>query len=374
MTLETISTILVLGPARSAVSGVSTHLNQLFGSSLAEKYRLVHFQVGSEGRAEGAGRRLLRLAWGPLDCAIRILRSRADCVHLNSSLEPRSYWRDLAFLLVAKTLRRKVIFQVHGGALPEALFAGRPLLTTLLRSALRLPDAVVLLAECELAAYQRFLPGQRLEIIANAIDAAPYLAGVKPPRGQPHRLVYVGRLAESKGIFDMVDALGLLVQRARPCRLTIAGSGPEEPRLRAHVAASGLTNSVEFTGAIGGDDKVRLWLASDLFVFPTFHREGLPYALLESMAAGTPVVTTRVGAMPDVMREGLHGRFVAPHDPAAVADAIDGLLADTAAWSRASATCRQRVAEHYTVDRLARDFDRLYADLLIAPPPVLQAR
>jgi len=132
--------VLLLGPMRSAVSGVSTHLNQLFESALSDHFDLLQFQVGSEGHAQGRAGTLLRLVTGPLAFAACLIRWRPRIVHINTSLEPKSYWRDIAFLGVAKAMRRKVVYQVHGGALPAEFFAGKRLLTALLRAVLSWPD------------------------------------------------------------------------------------------------------------------------------------------------------------------------------------------------------------------------------------------
>src|SRR5580658_5051250 len=118
------SKVLLLGPARSAVSGVSTHLNQLFASNLAQSFSLSQFQVGSEGRSEGRMGTLLRMLISPFQLTLRLLRTRPDVVHINTSFEPKGYWRDLVYLVIAKLLRLKVVYQVHGGAQPQEFFAG----------------------------------------------------------------------------------------------------------------------------------------------------------------------------------------------------------------------------------------------------------
>jgi glycosyltransferase involved in cell wall biosynthesis len=107
-------------------------------------------------------------------------------------------------------------------------------------------------------------------------------------------------------------------------------------------------------------------------LLPTYHAEGLPYALLEGMAAGLVPIVTRVGAIPDVVRQDLHAQFVAPRDPAAITQAIAVLHRDRARLARMSAACRSRVAAAYTVERVAAGFAALYAGLrgARAPQPV----
>src|ERR1700682_199740 len=93
---------LLLGPCREAMSGVSTHLNLLFASRLAEKFRLSHFQVGREGRDERVFGRLVRLAASPVLLAATIVLRRVSIVHINTSSDMRGYWRDLVYMIVAR--------------------------------------------------------------------------------------------------------------------------------------------------------------------------------------------------------------------------------------------------------------------------------
>jgi len=354
-------TILLLGPSRDAVSGVSTHLNQLFSSSLASQVRLIHFQVGSEGRKESKPGKLLRLVASPLQLMGAIFRARAQIVHINTSMEAKAYWRDLAYLLVAKLLRRRVVYQVHGGALPQDFFAGKPLLAALLHRVLRLPDLIVLLAQQELQAYRAFDPALPLSVIANAIDLPPDPADKMTATAGPLSLAYVGRLAAEKGLFELVEAAAEVVRAGRLLTVTVAGGGPDEAALRERVTRLGLDGHVNFVGPVFGEQKTALLNNADVFGFPTRHREGLPYALLESMAARTPVVICPVGAIPDVMQDGVHGIFVPPGDVGALRDAILRLDQDRALLRRMGKACRERVQAHYSLDRLSADFQAVYA-------------
>lgn len=357
--------MVLLGPALTAVSGVSTHLNQIFSSSLAESYELLHFQVGSEGRHETGPIKLWRLISSPITFAFYLLRHHPDIVQLNTSLEPKSYWRDIVFLLIAKLLGRRVVYQVHGGALPEEFFKNSHSLTALLRWVLSLPDVVVVLAKVEFEAYRRFVPSQRLEVIPNAIEVKSLTQSEldKQIHGPLH-LTYLGRIAANKGIFEVAEAMAQLVRSGHDLRLTLAGGGPDESRLMDRVSKLGLENCVRFAGPLFGAEKNALWHSADVFVFPTYHREGLPYALLEAMAAGVVPITTQVGAIPDVMQDGIHGLFVPSRDVDALAVALDKLDGDRGLLLKLAQAGRERVLENYTVSRLAADFERLYNSLL----------
>lgn len=352
--------IAVFGPSLAALSGVSTHLRVLFASELARDYQLLHFQVGSEGRAESALGRLARLACSPLQLALFLLRSGAGTVHLNASLDARGYWRDRVYWSVARLLGRRVVNQVHGGALPQELFRGHALRTWLLRRFLVRSDAVTVLSSAELRAYRAFDARIRVRQVPNAIDPAGLLDAPRAAgAGGPLRIAYLGRLVRSKGLLELVAALALLEGAGRAFTLHIAGSGPLEAELADAVRAARLLGRVRFLGPLAGADKARLWLDAEVFALPS-HFEGLPYALLEAMAGGCVPVTTRLAAIPDVVREGEHGLFVPPHDPRALARALARLDDDRTLLARMSTACRARVREHYTVERLARDLRALY--------------
>ena len=349
--------VLVCGPSLAALSGVVTHVSLLLGSRLAERYSLGHFQVGSEGRSESAFQRLLRLVTGPLELGARVLRGEADIVHINTSLNAKAWWRDLLLLLGAKACGARVVLQKHGGQLER--FASNPVFKAFIRLVLQIPDAIVVLSQAELKTWEAFLPGQKIAALPNGIDPRPYL-GRKSAPGADLRLVYIGRLAAGKGLDEAIDAVADL-----PVRLTIAGSGPEESRLKAKAS-----DRVTFAGPVHGEAKVELLRNSDVLVLPSYS-EGLPYSLLEAMAAGAVPVVTPVGAIPDVVIEGVHGRFVPVREAKSIQKVIQDLHANRGLLERMSQACRRRVSSTYSLERLADDFDRLYAAVI--PWPASQA-
>jgi len=348
--------VLLLGPSREAISGVTTHVNALLDSRLSGEFALEHFQVGSEGRSEGAAARLLRLAASPFALAAAVLRRSAAVVHLNTSLNPKAWWRDLVYLLVAKACGARVVLQVHGGALDRFVYV--------LRAALRWPDAVVVLSRQEHDSWRRLAPGQNITVLPNGIDCTPYLRYKRsvPPAGEPLRLVYIGRLAPAKGLIETIEAMALARSNGIAARLVIAGRGPEEQRLRALVREFNLEREVSFAGATLGEDKALLLSQADALCLPSYS-EGLPYALLEAMAAGVVPIVTPVGAIPDVVQKGVHGVLVPVRDSDAIAEAMAALSRDRAALARMSAACRKRIAGAYSIDRVASGFANLYSSL-----------
>ena len=360
-------TVLLLGPDRETIGGVQTHLNVLLDSELPRRFGVVHFQVGGAGRGENALGTLARLLTSPLQLAAAIVRTGADIVHINTSFNHRAYWRDLLYVLAARLCGARVVYQIHGGGVRMLQGTGRlraPLMRQLLRRTLQWPDVVVVLSRRELQDVSEAAPQQNVLLLPNAIDPAALLAQrrLASDPAAPLKLVYVGRLVRDKGLFELVEGLARARQRGVAARLVVAGEGPDEARLRQAVCDLGLTEQVAFAGPAFGERKARLLAEADVFALPSYH-EGLPYALLEGMAAGLVPLVTRTGAMPDVVVEGVHGRFVSSRDGESIAQAVAALGADRARLEQMSAACRERVASAYSIGRLADDFTALYTRL-----------
>ncbi|HEX5127675.1 MAG TPA: glycosyltransferase family 4 protein [Rhodocyclaceae bacterium] len=355
--------VVLFSPSLDAVSGVSTHANMLFGSDLARQFELLHFQVGSEGRNEGKLRKLMRFVLSPLQLAGFLAKNQPQIVHINTSMDRKAFWRDIVYLIVARLMGCRVVNEFHSGFGPRHLFRNS-LPLWLLRRFLLASHCVAVLSNETLRLHKEFDSRIRVVLVPNAIDAVSLLDAPRQiNRDDPLRLVFVGRLVRTKGLFEMIEALALLKAERIPFCFKIAGSGADEAALRSLIAEYGLEQEVVLLGPLFGEAKNKLWLDSDVLVFPS-HFEGLPYSILEAMAAGCVPVATAVGGIPDVMRDGEHGLFVALRDPVSVAGAIRRLAQDREELQRISQAGRSRIADQYTADRLAERFGQIYQSIL----------
>jgi glycosyltransferase involved in cell wall biosynthesis len=354
---------LLLGPRREALSGVSTHVSLLLSSHLAEEFALLHFEVGSEGRDERALGRAWRLIVSPFRLAAAVLAHRATIVHLNTALTVRAFWRDLAYAIVAKLCGARLLYQVHGGPVPQAFCGASRVFAAFVRWTLRLPDAIVTMSRAEREAFVRFAGTKAVFAFPNAIDCAPY-AGLSRRGSAPHeplRLLYIGRLVGEKGLSELLEALSLARAGGVETVLVIAGAGPQENALRKLVAAQHLRH-VHFVGPVRGATRMSVLERADVFVLPSY-AEGLPYALLESMAAGVPAIATRVGAIPDLVDDGVSGVLIEPRSARTLAAAICRLAGDRGALERMGRASRAAITARYSIGRLAAELCGVYEDL-----------
>lgn len=355
---------LLTGPRRAALSGVSTHVDLLLRSELARSFDLIHFEVGREGRDEGRLARAVRLLASPFLLAWQVLAHRVAIVHVNTALTPRAYWRDLMYVAVARLCRARVLYQVHGGPVPEVFCRGRRVAGAFVRATLGLADAIVVLSSSEREAFSRFRVATPVLALPNAVDCSPYdtLVREQVAPARPLRLLYLGRLVREKGLYELIEGLQLACSQGAAAELVVAGDGAEAAALR-EAAATGGPAPVGFVGPVRGPDKLALLRWADVLALPSYS-EGLPYALLESMAAGVPAIATRVGAIPEVVADGVNGLLLEPHSAEAIAVAIRRLTSDRAALARMSEASRATISARYSIPRLVAELGSLYASLV----------
>lgn len=172
---------------------------------------------------------------------------------------------------------------------------------------------------------------------------------------------FVGRLANEKGIRELVEAAALLAETAPSLRIALVGDvddrDPVGGGLLAQIAASSNLFRVEATPLIE-----RIYAGFDLLVLPTY-REGLPNVLLEAAAMALPVVATRVTGCVDVVRDGETGLLVSARDGAALAAAISRYVADPELRLRHGAAARALVSERFAQPRIWGALERLYREV-----------
>ena len=175
---------------------------------------------------------------------------------------------------------------------------------------------------------------------------------------RPARLLFTGAFGLRKGAREIAQACKLLDERGVPYELLVAGNFAEG---RPVVDKMQLRGAVRYLGMLL-QDELRDYLAtSDLYVFPT-HAEGSARSAFEAMAAGLPVITTRECGLP--LRHGEDGWLVPRGDALALADSIEGLLADQPLRESLGRTAQQRVADHYRWSHYAAKLKDIYRDLL----------
>jgi glycosyltransferase involved in cell wall biosynthesis len=376
--------------ARLNMGGPALHVTYL-ARGLAERGYETTLVAGDVGRgeesmafvAERAGVEVVRLPGlsrdlSPVHDAVaawriaRIIRRvRPDVVHTHTA-KAGAIGRAAA-LLAGPGRRPVVVHTFHGHVLRGYFGTAGTLLFRGIETALaRVTDRLIAVSpevRDELVGLH-VAPREKFSVVRLGIELEPRVrfegdAGeVRRRHGIPADKFVVGwfgRMTAVKRTEDLLTMLAGVRVRGVDALLLLVGDGDDRERLEQRAHDLGLARSCLF---VGYQEDVAPWYAICDAVVLTSASEGTPVTIIEALAAGRPVVATRVGGVPDVVEEGETGFLVRPHDTHALAERLEILAGDPERGIAMGELGRQRVLERYAVDRLVSDVDALYRELL----------
>jgi len=216
-------------------------------------------------------------------------------------------------------------------------------------------------------------PRERFAVVRLGIELEQRVAVERNGRGESRRILgigpdrfavgWIGRMTGVKRTDDVLRAFRRLRDRGVEACLCMIGDGPDRPAVERRAHELGIMRDTLFLGY--QEEVAPFYAAFDAMILPSIN-EGTPVSAIEALAAGRPVVATRVGGVPDVVRDGEDGFLVEAGDVDALAERLARLASDPELRERLGAAGRARVVPRYSVERLVDDVDRLYRSLLEA--------
>jgi glycosyltransferase involved in cell wall biosynthesis len=304
--------------------GISTLIAEILKSPLKEDFEFTYIESQAEdfgkfGKAFLALSAVARFVW---NCISK--RPNLVYVHLGSNA---SLYRESIFIFLAKLFGKKVITHFHAGDVDNYYPFQRKIGQKFIQTALRLSDSFIAVSQESAKQLRDITQSQNISVITNAIDTSVFNGDKKSltdePGGDAVRLLFVGAVGKLKGEKDLIKALALLRDNKPNLKISFLGYGAEN--LKDYCEKFEVGNLVEYLGAVPMDERIEFFRRSDIFVLPTY-AEAMPMSVIEAMAAGLPVISTRVGGIPELIEDGVDGILFAPGDVGALAEKISFLL------------------------------------------------
>lgn len=294
-----------------------------------------------------------------------IIRHRHDYDIVHTQ---HAHYGAMGSVLAAKLIKKPVVCKIAGSGKTGDVAALKrtPLRSFLLKILKRIDRFVTVSRETQRELQEAGFEEKQIALIPNGVDTEFFCPPSREQRSNKNTvdstkiLLYVGRIAQEKGLDILLRAVSLL-PRSYELKLRVLGNGPLWEEMQALVAHLGISDQVEFLGEV---ENVREHLQSaDMFVLPS-RFEGLSNALLEAMACGLPVVATKTSGTVDVLRHGENGLLVDVEDPKALAAAIEQLLQETSLAQKLAENAIQTVRMNYSLDSVAERYIALYRELI----------
>ena len=357
--------VVMLGTSFETHGGISSVVNAYRAAGLFARWPIDYVQTHCDGSR-----------FAKWSCAIGaffsmiflVLRHPRAVLHVHAASRA-SFWRKSILMSIARLAGWPIVFHLHGGGFARFYEQEcKPWQRRIVRAFLDRAACIVTVSERWQGWIRGVTANPRVTTIPN-----PVTLPAQVPVERPGAVVaFVGRVEQGKGIYDLIDAVNEVRETIPEVRLECAGDGDVRGALR-HVAISGIRADVHFMGWVSQHSREELLARASVFVLPS-HAEGLPMSLLEAMAAGCPVIATRVGGIPDVVTDGVNGLLVEPGDRDALALALHRLLVDRELASELGTAARDTVRRRYTTEHAIARLDQIYSGLGVQRRPARRAQ
>jgi glycosyltransferase involved in cell wall biosynthesis len=358
--------MVVVGPTPPPVHGVAVMTHRVL-EALERIDRLAgHVDTSDRRPLSTIGRLDLVNVWLGLKHAAMLWRAAghedAAAVYLPISQTTWGFMRDATLVAVVKLRRKRLVLHLNGGHFRRFYEGANVLLRKVIEVVCRQADEAWALTPSLQDQYAGLVDGSKVRSVGNVVPDSLESDPAAPPGADGFKVLYLSNLLPEKGCFELMRSLRSLGAACGGWEVCVAGPATPDVERRLRREAEELAReggaAVRFAGEVGGEAKAGWYRWADLFVFPTYYRlEGQPLVLLEAMAAGLPILSTRHAGVPETIRHEVEALLVEPRDADGLAAALSRLAADDALRTELGERARERYEAQYSPARLVDDLE-----------------
>jgi len=371
--------ILVLGPLGNTIGGITTYIRSLIHSDLNNKYifdtfgterpsTLVPKEIDDYSNIFRIGfifsiKSILITIKHIIQFPITLLFTRPDVVHIHTS----HYWSFLEnsiYMFFSKILSYKTILHIHGSKFDSFYLNSNTFMKIFIRCSLTVPDKNIVLSPRWKIFFRNLVEDRKIVIIPNFVDYKKYKQSSDNKINQgPTKIVFMyGTSVRRKGMYEVLRSIPKITEKNEDIIFYFIGD-PNLPKIKKIVDERKLNKYIKFMGYVDEDLKIEILTSSDIYILPS-HAEGLPISILEAMSAGLAIVSTNVGAIPEVIENGVNGYLINKGDYVALADKISILLNDKNHLNNISYNNTEKIKNNYDLNYVLEKMDKEYNNLI----------
>ncbi|PXX97924.1 hypothetical protein DF185_16430 [Marinifilum breve] len=307
--------------------------------------------------------KLMNTLWFPF-CIVELLwiliKDRdIKILHIHGASKGSFYRKYILYVFARAFSNKKIIYHIHGGGFRDFYLGSSKFIQRRIRYVINSADLVICLSEKWKHFYTSAFKPKHIKILNNMI--LPPLNTERKPPGDKFRLFFLGLIGDNKGIFDLIKVIAKNREQFEDkLELVIAGNG-EVDRLTNTISKWKMQSIVHFKGWANEEKKEELFRSSDAFILPSY-KEGLPLSILEAMSYGLPIISSKVGGIPDLIHKGRNGILVVPGNQRAIKNAIVKLMTNKGLCKNYSQNSTRTVVDFYP-DRVLKTLFSIYHEL-----------
>ena len=356
--MEIIITSPSLDPSQN-VSGISSVTQFIIDNNKEERY--IHFELGKKDNEKGGIFRIFPIIKNLFKWNKLLSKSPQTIIHYNFPLSKASILRDPLFIWIAQIKKHKMVIHIHGGVFLTASHIPA-YLDIILKKVFSLPIPFIVLSELEKKMLKDKFQCNNISVLPNCVDLKDAVSFQRIPNNKDTLVIgYLGRIAETKGMGYLLEACVKLKEKKVPFILKLAGKEEIKDQYLP-LFKEKIGKQFIYEGVVSEDKKTSFLKSLDIFILPSFF-EGLPMSLLESMSFGVVPITTNVGSIGEIIKEGNNGLFILPKDSNAIVQQITKVNTNRDLLQKMSHNAKEYIINNFNVKNYIDKLNNIYTAL-----------
>lgn len=306
--------VLMIGPSKDSMGGIATVIKNFHNTFSEDDVQLYYLTSWKEGNVYS---RYFYSLMFYFKLVYQILILNIDIIHIHVA-QRGSFYRKSLGVFLSKILRKKVILHIHGSHFDVFYNNSNDTMKKYISKTLNAANLIIVLSE-EWKKFVSEITNSQIIVLHNAVEVSEYNYN-----NNGKNITFLGRLGQRKGIYDLLDVIEDFNFNKYPIKFYLCGDGDIE-EIKSRLKVKNLCENVIVTGWLDKEEKQKILEHTIINLLPSYH-EGMPMAILETMALGVPNISTTVGGIPQVIVNEENGLLIEPGNQKELCNAIIRLL------------------------------------------------
>lgn len=343
--------VLMVVQDRMVKGGIAAVVSGYYGSKLEKDYEITYVESYKDG---GKFTKLFKALSGYLKFIKVIILNKPDLIHIHSSFGP-SFYRKIPFIYMAHWAKIPIVNHIHGSEFDKLYLKASESKQNLVRKVWGKCNAFIVLSEEWKETFSVVIPREKMTVIENY---SKLVSEIK--RKNNGVLLFMGLINEMKGCYDIVDVVEKVSRQIPNVKMIMCGEGDIE-QIKDKASSKGILDKFVFPGWVRDQKKDEILREANIFFLPSYS-EGMPMSILDAMGYGLPIVASKVGGIPKIVRN--NGEMCEPGDIDGFSQKIVELLQDDKKLFDAGRESRNIVQSEYSLDAHIEKIENLYDSVI----------